>query len=216
MNNNEIIPNFDENIPILDSSWIIPNQISWIPLDIQLETIKKFPKSIKVNICGELEAFNGSYLSKKLYEVAGEKFNCIWLNFVNVTIGDYREVLIIPLQRKIIDVNGVLILQNLPEDLYRYFSETLIPINKFEGIAIIENHEQGLIVLQKHVTMIQDNKKNTIKFPLRIICPKCSTTIKFNISVTGKCPKCKTILTVDENGILSMGNIKLKKESHLN
>jgi len=121
MDNNEIIPGFDESDPRLDDSWKFPDRIAWTPLSVQLQIIESLPLLLRVHVSGELEAFNGSYLSRKIHDAIGEKFRYIWLSFEGVTIGDYREVLFVPLQRRIVEVNGLLLLEKTPASLVDHY-----------------------------------------------------------------------------------------------
>ena len=208
--NNDIIPGFDESVPRLDDSWKFPDQIAWTPLSVQLETETTLPLLLRVHISGELEAFNGSYLSAKIYDAIGERFRYIWLSFETVTVGDYREVLFVPLQRKVVEVNGLLLLEKVPAALIGHYrmNETLLSMpNPLEMpcVHLVVHPGQAEELVRQHMRNDQGMEALAVDFPRTSLCPLCRSRLECDSPGKVLCPSCSTALIVDRFGRIFLG-----------
>ena len=200
--NNDIIPGFDESLPRLDDSWKFPDQIAWTPLSVQLETVKTLPLLLRVHISGELEAFNGSYLSGKIFDAIGERFRYIWLSFETVTIGDYREVLFVPLQRKIVQVNGLLVLERIPATLIDHYQthETLLSMPnplKMPCVHLVDHAGQAEELVRQHMRSDHGMDALAVGFPRTSLCFRCERGFQCDSPGNVLCPSCGAALIVD-------------------
>lgn len=205
MSNNDIIPGFDEEKPRLDDTWIIPDQIMWTPLKVNLEKDLKFPDVVIVRLEGEIEAFNGSYLAAKLIKAISNGIKCLYIDLEKTTLGDYREVLVSGLQKKLYEEGGTLIIKKPPSALLEYwklfgFWSLFL---EFKNLYIVESENQARSQIERQEKNRESNLKlGKIKtiFPLIIKCLVCGRSLKVNKISTFLCPNCRTRQVINEYG----------------
>jgi len=141
MGNNDIVPGFDQEKPSLPESWGFP--IQWQPITTRLELVEGCPDCLLVRLTGIHEAFNASYLASQIYKAIDAGYSSFAIDFKEVQMGDYREVLLIGLLKRTKEKGGKLILVSPPKGLKDYLD--LIGLLRF--LDIKDTLDEALVTL---------------------------------------------------------------------
>lgn len=183
MNNNTIIPGFDEE---KDDS-----------LKIRLEKITEIENCIVLFLNGYIDTYNSSFFQKRVSKVveAGYTrliFNCGALNYVSSTgIGSFTAFL-----KTVKPKGGDVVLLEIQPKVYEVFQ--LLGFSQFFNIKdsladSIDFFKTSGIEVKSEV------------FPKIFVCPICSKKLKATKAGRFRCSECKTILAIDNNGQVFLG-----------
>lgn len=179
------------------------------PVNIK-DTLKVTPKTsfnIEGSVVLELEGYLDTYNSKSFQQYVqsvideGYKYiiiDCNGLSYVSSTgIGSFTSFNRILLQKK-----GELVLVRMISKVYEVF-KLLGFLSFFKIFATFEEVEQFLKGKLGGEEPTQEEKPeeqaNSI-FPLQVSCPVCSKGLRFSKPGKFRCPGCKSILSVDDDG----------------
>jgi anti-anti-sigma regulatory factor len=126
MNNNDVVPGFDEEIPRLDPSW---GNVRWKPIGTKLIPVPDLPDCLIVKLTGELEAFSASYLGQRMDLVVSKGYKNILFDLSDVILGDYREVLFLSTHKATLERGGTTVICGARANLTQYLQ--LIGIHSF-------------------------------------------------------------------------------------
>jgi hypothetical protein len=203
VSNNEIVPGFDEEIPRLDPSW--GGGIAWRAIHVNLARIPQCPQGLLIEMEGELEAFNGSYLAGRLKHAIKSGFNRLLLDMRKVTLGDYREVLVSSAGKEVVRAGGWMVLLQPPALLTQYWD--MIGLSRMlGGFSIARSMEVALEMLRGQPSMsIHDDVRiedehNNYALPRNEKCPICRKLVVLRIPGRFRCPKCNSRLVIRTNG----------------
>lgn len=182
------------------------------PVNIK-DTLKITPKKIDLEkaVVLELEGYLDTYNSKSFQQyvhgIIDEGYNfvimdCQGLSYVSSTgIGSFTSFNRILLQKK-----GELVLVKMISKVYEVFK--LLGFLSF--FKIFDNLDQVKDFLQKKKsgveaggTVAQEASSANSVFPLTGACPVCSKALKFSKPGKFRCPGCKSILAIDEQGSIN-------------
>jgi anti-anti-sigma factor len=183
MNNNNIIPGFDEE---KDDS-----------LKIRLEKIDDVDGCIVLFLNGYIDTYNSSFFQKRVSKVVESGFNrlifnCGALNYVSSTgIGSFTAFL-----KTVKPKGGDVVLLEIQPKVYEVFQ--LLGFSQFFNIKdslpdAIDFFKTSGIEIKSEV------------FPKIFACPICSKKLKATKAGRFRCSECKTILAIDNNGQVFLG-----------
>ncbi len=183
MNNNSIIPGFDEE---KDDS-----------LKIRLEKIEDIDGCIVLFLNGYIDTYNSSFFQKRVSKVVEAGFirlifNCGALNYVSSTgIGSFTAFL-----KTVKPKGGDVVLLEIQPKVYEVFQ--LLGFSQFFNIK--DSLADSIDFFRSSGVEI----KSEI-FPKIFSCPICSKKLKATKSGRFRCSECKTILAIDNNGQVFLG-----------
>jgi len=180
MNNNTIIPGFDE---FKDES-----------LKIMLQKATDIDKCLIVVLNGHINTYNSNYFQKQVQKIIDAGyirliFHCGSLNHVSSTcFGSFYAFL-----NAIRPKGGDMVLSSVQPKVQDLF--------QLLGVLEFFNLKNSL---EESVQFFQ-NAATTGVFPVIFSCPICSKKLKAAKHGRFRCSKCGTILTIDEVGMVSLG-----------
>jgi anti-sigma B factor antagonist len=183
MNNNSIIPGFDEE---KDDS-----------LKIRLEKIEDIDGCIVLFLNGYIDTYNSSFFQKRVSKVveAGYNrliFNCGALNYVSSTgIGSFTAFL-----KTVKPKGGDVVLLEIQPKVYEVF--------QLLGFSQFFNIKDSLVDSVDFFKTSGVEIKSEV-FPKIFACPICSKKLKATKAGRFRCSECKTILAIDNNGQVFLG-----------
>lgn len=183
MNNNDIVPSFDEE---KDES-----------LRIKLEKIDGIEGCLVLYLSGYIDTYNSNFFQKRINRAVESGFiklifNCGGLNYVSSTgIGSFTAFL-----KAVKPRGGDLVLLEIQPKVYEVFQ--LLGFSQFFNIRdtlddAISNFRSGSATSTSDI------------FPKTFKCPVCSTRLRANRSGRFRCSNCKTILAIDQGGQVFLG-----------
>ncbi len=183
MNNNSIVPGFDDE---KDDS-----------LKIRLEKIEEIPNCIALYLNGYIDTYNSSFFQKRVARVVETGFhrlifNCSALNYVSsMGIGSFTVFL-----KTVKPKGGDIVLLEIQPKVYEVFQ--LLGFSQF--FTVKDSIEEAIL-------FFKDVKEETVKeiFPKIFSCPVCSKKLKATKSGRFRCSECKTILAIDNSGQIFLG-----------
>ena len=183
MSNNAIIPGFDDE---RDES-----------LKIRLETIDEVPNCMLIYLSGYIDTYNSSFFQKRVQKIIDSGFirlifHCESLNYVSSTgIGSFTSFI-----KSIKPLGGDVVLLKIAPKVQEVFH--------LLGFAQFFNIQSDL---DEAVAVFSKEKRETpeVVFPQVFECPICSKKLKAVKEGRFRCSSCKTILTIDVNGHVSLG-----------
>jgi anti-anti-sigma factor len=183
MNNNDIVPGFDEE---KDES-----------LRISLQKVDGVQGCLVLYLNGYIDTYNSNFFQKRItraVEAGFSKliFNCSGLTYVSSTgIGSFTAFL-----KAVKPRGGDIILLEIQPRVYEVFQ--LLGFSQF--FTIRDTLDEAVSHFGKSVA-----RPATDLFPKTFKCPVCSTRLRANRSGRFRCSKCRTILAIDQSGQVFLG-----------
>jgi anti-anti-sigma factor len=183
MNNNDIVSRFDDD---KDES-----------LRIRLQNMPDVENGLILVLSGYIDTYNSNFFQRQVQKVIDEGFirlifNCNGLNYVSSTgIGSFTAFL-----KTVKPKGGDLVLLDIQPKVYEVFQ--LLGFSQFFNIK--DTLESSISFF------LGDSKEQEPEiFPKVFSCPLCSKNLKAVKSGRFRCSECKTILAIDDLGIISLG-----------
>jgi anti-sigma B factor antagonist len=183
MNNNEIIPGFDDE---KDES-----------LKIRLQKIENVENCLVLYLSGYIDTYNSNLFQKRISKAIDKGFirlvfHCGGLNYVSSTgIGSFTAFL-----KAVKPRGGDLVLLDIQPKVYEVFQ--LLGFSQFFNIK--ETLEDAVAFFS------QSGAGGTSAiFPKVFTCPICSKKLKATRAGRFRCSECKTILVIDDSGQVFLG-----------
>jgi len=183
MNNNEIVPGFDDE---KDDS-----------LKISLEKVPSADGCLLLYLSGYIDTYNSNFFQKRVSKAIESGFvnlifNCSGLNYVSSTgIGSFTAFL-----KAVKPRGGDVVLLEIQPKVYEVFQ--LLGFSQFFNIK--ENMEEAVLFFGK-----ERGDSQTDLFPKVFKCPICSKKLKATKPGRFRCSECKTILAIDNSGQVFLG-----------
>lgn len=183
MNNNDIVPGFDDE---KDDS-----------LKIRLQKVDEVEGCLVLYLTGYIDTYNSNFFQKRITKAVEQNytrliFNCGGLNYVSSTgIGSFTAFL-----KAVKPRGGDLVLLEIQPKVYEVFQ--LLGFSQFFNIK--DN-------LNEAVEFFSSEGKGTASdvFPKIFQCPICSKKLKATKPGRFRCSECKTILAIDNSGQVFLG-----------
>ena len=183
MTNNDIIPQFDNET----------NE----SLAITLQMASGVEDCLIVVLSGYIDTYNTNFFQKQIQQVIEAGFvklifNCNSLNYVSSTgIGSFTVFL-----KTVKPLGGDIILLNVQPKVYEVFQ--LLGFSQFFNIKDTLNSAINFL------GGAPAEQKSEV-FPKLFSCPVCPKKLKTVKAGRFRCPGCKTIITIDNAGTVSLG-----------
>jgi anti-anti-sigma factor len=183
MNNNDIVPGFDEE---KDES-----------LRIKLEKVPDVEGALVLYLSGYIDTYNSNFFQKRVnraVEAGYTKliFNCGGLSYVSSTgIGSFTAFL-----KTVKPRGGDIVLLEIQPRVYEVFQ--LLGFSQF--FTIRDSLEDAINYFRKNAS-----RPTSDVFPTTFRCPVCSTRLRASRSGRFRCSKCRTILAIDQSGQVYLG-----------
>ncbi|MFP4484739.1 MAG: STAS domain-containing protein [Spirochaetaceae bacterium] len=183
MNNNDIVPGFDEE---KDES-----------LKIRLQKVDSVDGSLILYLTGYIDTYNSNFFQKRVTRAveAGYTrliFHCGGLNYVSSTgIGSFTAFL-----KAVKPRGGDLVLLEIQPKVYEVFQ--LLGFSQFFNIK--DNLDEAIEFFKKGGVTVESDV-----FPKIFKCPICSKKLKATKAGRFRCSECKTILAIDNSGQVFLG-----------
>ena len=183
MNNNDIVPGFDEE---KDES-----------LRIRLEKVEGLRDALVLYLSGYIDTYNSNFFQKRInraVEAGFSKliFNCGGLTYVSSTgIGSFTAFL-----KAVKPKSGDIVLLEIQPRVYEVFQ--LLGFSQF--FTIRDTLDDAIQYFRKSGASPATNV-----FPRTFKCPVCSTRLRASRSGRFRCSKCRTILAIDASGQVFLG-----------
>lgn len=195
MSNNNIVPGFNDE---KDES-----------LKINLEKVPEIENCLTIYLSGYIDTYNSSFFQKRIARVVESGyvkliFNCASLNYVSSTgIGSFTAFL-----KMVKPKNGDVVLLEIQPKVYEVFQ--LLGFSQFFNI---KDTMGDAINFFKQGAPVEDSV-----FPKIFSCPVCSKRLKATRSGRFRCSECKSILAIDQQGQVFLGqlNFNIFKSKKLN
>jgi anti-sigma B factor antagonist len=183
MNNNDIVPGFDEE---KDES-----------LKIKLQKVDKVDGCLILFLTGYIDTYNSNFFQKRVTRAIESGyirliFHCGGLNYVSSTgIGSFTAFL-----KAVKPRGGDLVLLEIQPKVYEVFQ--LLGFSQFFNIK--DNLDEAVEFFSKGGPKIESDI-----FPKIFKCPICSKKLKATKAGRFRCSECKTILAIDNSGQVFLG-----------
>ena len=183
MNNNDIVPGFDEE---KDES-----------LRIRLQKVDGVEGALVLYLTGYIDTYNSNFFQKRITRAVEGGFsklifNCSGLTYVSSTgIGSFTAFL-----KAVKPRGGDIVLLEIQPRVYEVFQ--LLGFSQF--FTIRDTMEEAVAHFGKSAAAPM-----TDIFPKTFKCPVCSTRLRANRSGRFRCSKCRTILAIDQGGQVFLG-----------
>jgi len=183
MANNDIIPQFDNET----------NE----SLTITLQSVPGVESGLVVVLSGYIDTYNTNFFQTQVQRAIDTGFtrlifNCNGLNYVSSTgIGSFSVFL-----KTVKPLDGDVVLLNVQPKVYEVFH-----LLGFSQIFTIKD------TLQSAISFFGGDpvEQKSAVFPKLFSCPVCPKKLKTDKSGRFRCPGCKTIITIDTAGTVSLG-----------
>jgi anti-anti-sigma factor len=183
MANNDIIPQFDNET----------NE----SLSITLQNVPGVEGCLIIVLSGYIDTYNTNFFQKQVQRVIEAGFirlifNCNGLNYVSSTgIGSFSVFL-----KTVKPLDGDVVLLNIQSKVYEVFQ--LLGFSQFFNIKD---------TLHSAISFFGGDpiEQKSAAFPKLFSCPVCSKKLKSVKFGRFRCPGCKTIITIDNAGTVSLG-----------
>lgn len=185
-NNNNLVPGFNDE---KDDS-----------LKINLEKLTDVDNGLIVYLNGYIDTYNSSFFQKRISKIVEAGFinlvfNCASLNYVSSTgIGSFTAFL-----KMIKPKGGDVVLLEIQPKVYEVFQ--LLGFSQFFNI---KDSMQDAVQFFKQGTPVAESL-----FPKIFSCPVCSKRLKATKSGRFRCSECKSILAIDQQGQVFLGQLAL-------
>lgn len=183
MNNNDIVPGFDEE---REES-----------LRIKLQQLPNVENCLVLYLNGYIDTYNSNFFQKRVGKAveAGFSrlvFNCGGLNYVSSTgIGSFTAFL-----KTVKPRGGDVVLLEIQPKVYEVFQ--LLGFSQF--FTIKDTLDEAVDHFSKSGTAARSEI-----FPKTFTCPVCSTRLRASKAGRFRCSSCKTILAIDQAAQVFLG-----------
>lgn len=183
MNNNDIVPGFDEE---KDES-----------LKIRLQKFEGVEGAVVLYLTGYIDTYNSNFFQKRVNRAIESGytklvFHCGGLNYVSSTgIGSFTAFL-----KAVKPRGGDLVLLEIQPKVYEVFQ--LLGFSQFFNIK--DNLDEAAAFFSQGKV-----KNDADVFPKIFKCPICSKKLKATRPGRFRCSECKTILAIDNAGQVFLG-----------
>ena len=183
MNNNDIVPGFDEE---KDES-----------LRIKLQQAEGVEGCLVLYLSGYIDTYNSTFFQKRVNKAVEAGFiklvfNCGGLNYVSSTgIGSFTAFL-----KSVRPRGGDIVLLEIQPKVFEVFQ--LLGFSQF--FTIKDTIEDSIDYMRRGGSVATSEV-----FPKLFKCPVCSTRLRANRAGRFRCANCKTILAIDTNGQVFLG-----------
>ncbi|MDR0376788.1 MAG: STAS domain-containing protein [Spirochaetaceae bacterium] len=183
MTNNDIIPNFDDDV---DDS-----------LKITLNTVEGIDKCLILYLAGYIDTYNSNIFQKRITRIIERGYNrlifqCEGLNYVSSTgIGSFTVFL-----KSVKPRGGDVILLEIQPKVFEVFH--LLGFSQFFNIQ--KTLEEALDYFREEGAASESDI-----FPKVFDCPICSKKLKAIKPGRFRCSQCKAILALDTSGQVFLG-----------
>ncbi len=184
MNNNDIVPGFDDE---KDDS-----------LKIRLQRVDSVENCLTLFLTGYIDTYNSNFFQKKVGKAIEAGFvrlifNCGGLNYVSSTgIGSFTAFL-----KAVRPRGGDIVLLEIQPKVYEVFQ--LLGFSQFFNIK--DNSDEALNFFKQG----GDQSQAASVFPKIFSCPICNKKLKASKPGRFRCSECKTILAIDNAGQVFLG-----------
>ena len=183
MINNEIVPDFDDD---RDES-----------IRIKIQRVENLENCLFINLIGYVDTFNSNSFQKRIQKAIDAGFtqlifDCDGLNYVSSTgIGCFTSFL-----KTVKPRDGDIVLLNIQQKVFDVFQ--LLGFSQFFNIK--GNIEEAVDFFKQELNGDLNDAFEKI-FP----CPVCSKKLKAVKSGRFRCSACKSIISIDGDGAVSLG-----------
>ncbi|MFP4114538.1 MAG: anti-sigma factor antagonist [Spirochaetota bacterium] len=183
MNNNDIVPGFDEE---KDDS-----------LRITLERVNEVEDALILYLSGYIDTYNSNFFQKRVNRAVESGyvkliFNCGGLTYVSSTgIGSFTAFL-----KAVKPRGGDVVLLEIQPRVYEVFQ--LLGFSQFFNIR--DTLDDAITYFKKLTT-----RPTSDVFPKTFKCPVCGIRLRANRAGRFRCSKCRTILAIDQTGQVFLG-----------
>ncbi len=183
MNNNDIVPGFDEE---KDES-----------LKIRLQKVDSAEGCLILYLTGYIDTYNSNFFQKRVNRAVEGGFirlifHCSGLNYVSSTgIGSFTAFL-----KAVKPRGGDLVLLEIQPKVYEVFQ--LLGFSQFFNIK--DSLDEAVDFFSKGAVKVESDL-----FPKIFKCPICSKKLKATKPGRFRCSECKTILAIDNSGQVFLG-----------
>ena len=183
MTNNDVIPGFDDD---KEES-----------LKIMLQKVSDVENCIIIVFNGYIDTYNSNYLQKQIQKVLDAGFNRLIFHCGNLDhissagIGAFSAFL-----KAVKPKGGDLVLTGVPPKVQEVFQ-----LLGFSNFFLIRDSMDNAINCYRNETA---EYKAGI-FQVLLSCPTCSINLKAEKSGRFRCSGCKTIIAINDAGIISLG-----------
>ncbi len=183
MNNNDIVPGFDDE---KDDS-----------LKIRLQKVDSVEGCLVLYLTGYIDTYNSNFFQKRVTRAIDAGFikpifSCAGLNYVSSTgIGSFTAFL-----KSVKPRGGDLVLLEIQPKVYEVFQ--LLGFSQFFNIK--DNLNDAVDFFNQ-----KGQSGSSDIFPKIFQCPICSKRLKATRSGRFRCSECKTILAIDAAGQVFLG-----------
>ena len=182
MNNNDIVPGFDDE---KDSN-----------LEIALSKVEDVPDCLVVSLTGYIDTYNSRFFQKQVDRLMASGFtklifNCAELTYLSSTgIGSFMVFI------KAVKAKGgdIVLLQTQPR-VYEIF--------QLLGFAQFFAKKGSMEAAIRYFTHPDESEEAANVFPKVFLCPICSKKLRAAKAGRFRCTECKTILSIDSEGNVS-------------
>lgn len=164
-------------------------------LSLILDEVPNADRCISVFVKGSIDNYNSSFFQEKLDKIFASGyiniiFRCSTLEYVSSTgIGVFAAFF-----SKLKEVGGNIVFTDLQSKVEELFQ--LLGFSHF--FHIVSSHEEA-------VTFFNTESSTLVNiFPKVVDCPLCNAHLKAKHSGKFRCPSCKAIISVDEQGTVSI------------
>ncbi len=166
-------------------------------LKIQLKKISSLKQCVIIVLTGYIDTYNSTFFSKRIMTLVQNGymqliFDCSRLDYVSSTgIGAFTTFL-----KAVKEKNGDVSLVNLQPRVYEVFQ-----LLGFSGFFHIKNSLEAAMQVFKR----NDNDEPVLDIFSKVFsCPICMKKLKAPSAGRFRCVECKTIITVNKNGQVSV------------
>jgi anti-anti-sigma factor len=183
MANNDIVPGFDDD---KDDS-----------LKIKIVEIDEAPNCLMLTLTGYIDTYNSSFFNKRMQKAMESGFSnlifqCGGLNYVSSTgIGSFTTIM-----KTVKQKDGDVVLLDIQPKVYEVFQ--LLGFSQFFNIK--DNLDDAVSFFNT-----EKPEENIVIFPNVVSCPICYKKLKAVKPGRFRCSDCKSILSIDEAGKVSLG-----------
>ena len=183
MFNNEIVPGFDDH---KDDN-----------CRITLQKTPDIAASLILELEGYIDTYNSGFFQKRIQKALEAGFvrlifNCSGLNYVSSTgIGSFTTFLQTAKVK-----GGDVVLLSLQPKVFEVFQ--LLGFSQF--FPIKDDLEESIAYFRMSI-----GGEEAVSFPKIFPCPVCTKNLKAAKPGRFRCSECKTILTIDNMGVVSLG-----------
>ena len=184
MINNEIVPDFDDD---RDES-----------IRIKIQRVENLENCLFINLIGYVDTFNSNSFQKRIQKAIDAGFtqlifDCDGLNYVSSTgIGCFTSFL-----KTVKPRDGDIVLLNIQQKVFDVFQ--LLGFSQFFNIK--DNLDEAIEFFEQEI----NGKNKTPNFEKIFTCPFCTKKLKAVKPGRYRCSACKSILSIDSEGEISLG-----------